>query len=109
MGGLRDKLLTPDLIGEFIAEFYRQVEADRQQSQVARTTSEARLIKVNRSISNLISAIKEGLYQPSMKSELEVLEAEKAALTFSLAEQPPLSPYPCTRRSLMFTGRRCRY
>jgi site-specific DNA recombinase len=69
-----------------------KVEADRQQSQAARTAAETKLARVNRSITNLISAIKDGFYQPSMKSELHALEAEKAALTASLAEQPPVSP-----------------
>lgn len=38
----------------------------------------------------ILRAIEDGLYQPSMKTRLEVLEAEKAALTYSRDTSPAL-------------------
>ncbi len=92
LAGLRENLLHPDLVAEFVAEFQKEWNRLRREESVARTRDTAELARVERQIANIIGAIKDGLYVPTMKQELEGLEARKASLRLAIdteQEEPP--------------------
>ncbi|AXQ95926.1 recombinase family protein [Cereibacter sphaeroides] len=92
LGGLRDRLMHPDLIAEFIAEFQRATQAERLEVLAARGEAERKLTKVTREIDNIVTAIAEGMFHPSMKAKMDGLEAERADLEARLAEIPDPEP-----------------
>ena len=57
--GLREKLMAPELLAEFIAEFQRERPTNAwKPCQLVRDRSE--MAKVRKEIANIIAAIKEG-------------------------------------------------
>ena len=92
LGGLRHQLMAPDLVAEFIAEFQREVQKERIEAMGARGEVERRLIKVRKDIDSIITAITEGMFHPSMKAKMDVLEADKADLETRLRDIPEAAP-----------------
>ncbi|WP_212635428.1 recombinase zinc beta ribbon domain-containing protein, partial [Rhodobacter capsulatus] len=92
LGGLKHQLMHPDVIQEFIAEFHREMEKDRREGEAGRVEAERALSKVTKEIENIVTAITEGLFHPSMKAKMDALEAQKAGLEAKLAALPAPSP-----------------
>ena len=92
LAGLRDNLLHPDLIREFIAEFQREAQEQRLSCISARAEAERDLGKVAKEIDNIITAIAQGMFHASMKARMDTLEADKARLTAQLADLPEPEP-----------------
>ena len=92
LSGLRDQLLHPDLIEEFIAEFQRESEKERLTALSEHTQAERQLAKVVKEIDNIVTAITQGMFHPSMKVKMDGLEAERAALQARLATLPQPEP-----------------
>ncbi|WP_082016230.1 recombinase family protein [Aureimonas altamirensis] len=91
--GLHTHLMEPGLFKEFCAEFTREVNRRRIERSSGMEAARRQLEKTEKQIRGIIEAIKEGMFQPSMKSEMDALEARKAELTEMLArtdEPPPL-------------------
>jgi site-specific DNA recombinase len=88
LDGLRERLLAPELVEEFARAF--QEEANRLAAEKTRhrAEDEGRLETVRRKIATMIRAIEDGMYQPSMKSRMDELEAEKRVLEERLAAAP---------------------
>jgi DNA invertase Pin-like site-specific DNA recombinase len=80
LSGLRNKLLHPDLIREFVEEYSREFNRLRREQVLSQTVARNEFAKVERQIRGIIEAIKDGFYMPSMKEEMLSLEARKAAL-----------------------------
>ena len=88
LGGLKNRLMHPDLVAVFVEE-YRRAWNEAQAGQVAtRAKSERDLVQVDRKIAGILSAIEDGMYDPSMKTRMEELKVEKARLTSNLAHTP---------------------
>ena len=86
LSGLRDNLLHPDLVREFVAEYQREFNRLRQGEEAAHAAMQRELTKVESEIANIIAAVKAGLFAPSMKDELTALEGRKATLIAETAE-----------------------
>lgn len=88
LAGLGRELLTPELVGEFVAEYHR--ERKRLAAGTATRSQAARveLAGIERQIGAIVQAIKDGLYHPSLKAELVALEAHKSTLEQELAPLP---------------------
>jgi hypothetical protein len=93
LSGLRDNLLHPDLIREFVAEYQREFNRLRHGEQAAHALRLRELAKVERQITNIIDAVKEGLRSPAMMDELSALEERKAGLTDETREAPVKMPH----------------
>jgi site-specific DNA recombinase len=94
LAGLKEQLLHPDLIAEFIAEFHRESQSEHRASLASRIDAEQRLSKVNQQIDAIVSAIAEGMYHASMKVKMDALEAERASLSAVLHALPCPEPVP---------------
>ena len=86
LDGLRCQLMEPALFKEFCDEFTREVNRLRMEGSASLEANRAELPKVARQIRGIINAIKDGLYQPSIKAEMERLEERKSKLELLLKE-----------------------
>jgi len=92
LNGLRDHLMDPSLFKEFCDEFTREVNRLRMEAGASLNAARSELPKIERQIRGIIEAIKDGLYQPSMKVEMERLEAKKSKIEQMLAEADEPAP-----------------
>lgn len=90
--GLREKRMAPDLVAEFIREFQREIRKERSEALAARSGLEKQLGRVRKEIGNIVTAIIQGMFHPSMKEQMDRLEAERAELEARLAAQPAPDP-----------------
>jgi DNA invertase Pin-like site-specific DNA recombinase len=86
LGGLKDKLMAPELIRAFVDEF--QAETNRLQAACERESAAKRnrLETMKRKITAIVSAIEDGNYNPSLTKRLTALEEEQTALEAELAQ-----------------------
>ena len=90
--GLKDRLLSPDLVAEFVREF---ASAQREQSKEA--AIEHRRLKilcddVERKLSGIIKAIENGAWSDTLNNRLTALEREKATLKVAMDASEDPSP-----------------
>ena len=94
--GLHTNLMEPGLFKEFCAEFTREVNRRRIERNTGLEATRRQLERTEKQIRGIIEAIKVGMFQLSMKREMDALEARKAELTDMLAqaEEPPAFLHP---------------
>ncbi|SCM76412.1 hypothetical protein KL86PLE_40217 [uncultured Pleomorphomonas sp.] len=73
MGGLRDKLLHPDVIAAFVEAYQREYNAARQADIATRRGKEANWRRSG------------SMYHPSMKEKMSALEERRTAIEVELA------------------------
>ena len=91
--GLKDNLLQPELIHEFVSTYQQEYNRLRREQSNEQAAARAELAKVEKQIRNIVEAVKAGLFAPAMKDELAALEERKAQLVASTrdqVEEPPL-------------------
>ncbi len=94
LSGLKQRLLAPDLLAQF-AEEYRKAFNDAAAGACQdRQKAGHSLKKVESRISNILTAIEDGMYTASMKDKMAELEREKARLAAVIADNPE-HPLPC--------------
>jgi len=86
LGGLRDHLLAPDAVAEFIKEFHAELQRRRKDEAKRRTDAERKLREVEGRIDRIVNAIANGTDSPSMHTLLLDLEKRKVELARDLAE-----------------------
>jgi site-specific DNA recombinase len=92
LNGLQTRLMHPELIREYITTWQQEMQAERRETLAARGEQERRLAKVLRDIENIVTAITEGMFHPSMKAKMDALEAERLGLEAKLAALPEPEP-----------------
>jgi hypothetical protein len=92
--GLKERLLAPELVEEFVREFIAQVNAaNRDRNQLQALLGQERS-KIGRQIRNLLEMIKEGYGTPALAQELRSLEQRRDSVVEEIAatttpETPP--------------------
>jgi hypothetical protein len=83
---LKDRLLTPELVAVFVAEFQREVARLQNESvgNQARLTSQ--LTGVERKIEGVLRAIEDGAWNDTIKQRLTELESQQKQLKAELAK-----------------------
>ena len=89
LGGVKERLMAPELVAEFITAFTREVNAARASADQTRQRMEQELTSVARKLDGLIEAIAEGFRADGLQRRLDQLEARKAELEGLLAAPPP--------------------
>jgi site-specific DNA recombinase len=89
LDALKHQLMAPDLVAEFIDEFHREVNRQRQDVELERATARSELATVNRKLDGLVEAIADGLRAAALQQRLDDLETRKAALEARLAAPAP--------------------
>jgi site-specific DNA recombinase len=85
LNGLREKLVAPHLVEEFIREFHAEVKLLKQRTVSEMQAQKRSLAKVQKQIGAIIEAIKDGTRTPGMEEELEALEAQRTGLVGRLS------------------------
>jgi DNA invertase Pin-like site-specific DNA recombinase len=89
---LRTRLMAPELVAEFVAEFTREWNQLLQNRDAGRAQAERELAQVRRKLAGLIDAIADGLRASGLQKQLSDLEARQAALEAELGA--PMPPQP---------------
>jgi hypothetical protein len=89
LDGLRQRLMLPDMVEEFVAAFHEEVNRARRDETAAWAGKERELAEVRRKLDGLIDALAEGYRAPGLQQKLDDLEARKAALEQALGAEPP--------------------
>jgi len=89
LDALKEHLMAPDLVKEFIAAFIEETNRIRRSSAAVGEASRRELVDVKRKLSSLIDAIADGLRTDGVKARLEELEQRKREL-----EADPSGPVP---------------
>jgi site-specific DNA recombinase len=92
LSGLKTHLMTPELAKEFAAEYHRELNRLNAIRAGKHEQANAELGRIQREITAIIEAIKDGLRTPSMKTELLALEARKEAISAEIQQVP--APLP---------------
>lgn len=90
--GLKDQLLHPDLIAEFVKAYQEEHNRLTAQNSVDEAKTKRDLAQVTRQIDRIIEAIAEGMFHESMKAKMDSLETRKRNLEADLANTEPAAP-----------------
>jgi site-specific DNA recombinase len=88
LAGLKDRMMAPEVAEEAMRAYAEETNRFNRERRANSENWRTELVKVEKAIAAMISAIEEGLYQPSMKARMEELERQKADLMDRLAGVP---------------------
>ncbi len=83
---LKQRLVTPELMAEFTRAYQEECNRTAAEADGLRATTAAALAALQRRIDGIMTAIEDGLYQPSMKQRLADLGTEKRSLAARVSE-----------------------
>ncbi|KAB2705929.1 recombinase family protein [Brucella intermedia] len=88
LAGLRERMMTPEVAAEAMRAYAEETNRLNRERRSNGDVWKAELVKIEKQIGGIIEAIKAGMFHPSMKSEMDALEARKTELTEQLADIP---------------------
>jgi hypothetical protein len=80
LDALRENLMHPDLVAEFIREFHAEVTRQRRDAELTLGLKRRELDEVKRKLNGVIEAIAEGFRAPGLQGKLDELEQRKERL-----------------------------
>ncbi len=92
LAGLKDRMMAPEIAAEAMRACAEETNRLNRERRSNSNSWKAELVRVEKQIRGIIVAIKEGMYQPSMKAEMDALEDRKKALTELLTDVPDDTP-----------------
>ena len=94
LAGIKERLLAPDLVDQFVATFLAEVNAANSLRSNRQALLAQQKAKVERQIRNMLELIKEGHGTPAMVAELRVTEhrLEELSGQISAEDQPETVP-----------------
>ena len=98
--GLREKLIEPDLVGTFIAEFNAEVSRQGAEQRSERNRDEAKLRDIEKKLEAIVAAIEQDVLTETTRDRLLDLEGQKKMLIGTLAKPAP-APYPSLHPNLV--------
>ena len=87
LAGLKDRLLAPELIAEFITEYQKAYNEMRAAEVKAKALKTRELAKVQKALDDMVEAVCNGMYHPSMNDKMGALEERKAILKAALEQE----------------------
>ncbi|MGH9692757.1 MAG: recombinase family protein, partial [Bryobacteraceae bacterium] len=81
LDGLKDRLLAPDLVKEFVQEFNAELERSRACHRAEINARAQKMANIDNKIRGVLKAIEDGMYHPKLKERMAELETDRAALT----------------------------
>jgi site-specific DNA recombinase len=104
--GIKDKLLSPDLIQLFISEFTADWNARLATERRGKATIEAEVSEVERRLGQIMAAIEQGIITPTTKARLLELEERRERLKVDLARSATAVAPPALHPGLADVYRR---
>ncbi|WP_327195000.1 recombinase family protein [Sphingomonas sp. LH128] len=92
IAGLKDRMMAPDVVAEAMRAYAEETNRLNRERRSMRDTWTLELKKVVKDIDQIIDAITEGMFHPSMKDKMTALEARKAELNVLLSGKPDATP-----------------
>ena len=92
LAGLKHHIMTPNIVADAMRSF---VEENNRQNTLQRQNAhlwQSGLETISTKVSHIVEAIADGMYHPSMKQKMDLLETRKAELTALLANLPDDMP-----------------
>ena len=89
LDGLKNQLMAPDAVQEFIRNFHDEVNRSRDTMSARRRAAERELPIITARVRSLVDVIAGGIRTTAIVQALEESEARKAALESELAAPPP--------------------
>jgi len=86
--GLRQRLMAPEFVEEFIRAFQNEINLQRRESNAVHEAKRRELADVMRKLDGLIDAIADGLRAPGLQHRLDELEARRNEITQDLSSGP---------------------
>ena len=80
LSGLRDKLMAPELVAEFIRAFHTEINQRANEIEARYASNRRELAEIRRKIDAIVKAIEDGIYTNSTRDRLVALEQRKAEL-----------------------------
>jgi hypothetical protein len=85
LAGLKDKLVSADAVAEAVRAYHETLNREKQDQRAQASADRHAVLKIERTIKSIITAIEDGMYQPSMKARMDDLERQKAEIVARLA------------------------
>jgi site-specific DNA recombinase len=92
LDALKENLMHPDVVAEFIKEFHTEVNRQRRDAELSLGLKRRELDEVRRKLDGLIEAIADGFRAPGLQAKLDELEQRKAALAAEIERAPLAAP-----------------
>ena len=80
LDGLKERLLSPELVAEFMTAFREEAAREREERKAGERGREKKRTELDRKIAGLMQAIEDGLYDAAIKERMRELRAERDAL-----------------------------
>jgi len=94
MVGLKERLLAPELVEEFVRAYVAEVNTANRERGSRRASLQGKASKLDRQIRNLLELLKEGHGGPAMAAELRELERRRETLRAEMAAAANPEPVP---------------
>lgn len=92
LAGLKDRMMAPEIVEDAMRAYAEETNRLNRERRSNGDSWKAELVKVEKQIAQIVEAIADGMYHPSMKEKMTGLEARKEELTALLADAPADTP-----------------
>ena len=100
LSGLKERLLAPELVEEFVRTYVAEVNAANRERGARQAGLAQQQAKIARQVRNLLDLMKEGHGSPALVGELQDLERRHAALAAEIAAAGTVEPVPVLHPNL---------
>ncbi|HEY0124961.1 MAG TPA: recombinase family protein [Rhizobium sp.] len=90
--GLKERLVSSEAVAEAVKAYAEEMNRLNRDRRAQVQTDQKALAKIEKAIAGIITAIEDGMYQPSMKACMDDLERQKAETVARLAQAPADMP-----------------
>lgn len=92
LAGLKGRMMAPEVVEEAMRAYAQETNRLNRERRANGDAWKVELTKVEKQIAQIVEAIADGMYHPSMKEKMIGLEARKTELTTLLADAPANQP-----------------
>ena len=92
LSGLKDRMMAPEVAAEAMRAYAEETNRLNRERRSNGDAWQVELAKIEKQIAQIVEAIADGMYHPSMKEKMTKLEARKAELAALLADAPENKP-----------------
>lgn len=88
LAGLTEKLVSAENVAEAVRAYAEELNRQNRERRVQADIDRRALDKIERGIAGILSAIEDGMYQPTMKTRMDELEQQKTEILARMADVP---------------------
>jgi len=92
LAGLKERMMAPEVAAEATRAYAEETNRLNRERRSNGDAWKAELVKVEKQIAQIVEAIADGMYHPSMKEKMTGLEARREELAALLADAPADKP-----------------